>query len=217
MRITDGRSVVRAAVAIYSLKERKISLSGGVTVTSGEGNLEARQAVAYVSRGRTLETIEATGGVEVEAQQRVLSADHIVYTPGTQAMTARGNVRIFAPPDLIATGQQLVARRGSVSVMTGRARVQNRDGYVQSDRLEVDEKTETAFLRGNVVGEFQDIKVTSDAATLTSKEKKVIFRDRVKIVQPGRTMTADRVTIFYETKRMIAEGATTIRIEEENP
>ncbi|MGH2397299.1 MAG: LptA/OstA family protein [bacterium] len=217
VRISDGRSLVHAGVAVYTIKQRKISLSGGVTMTTPEGDLQARAAVAYVSRGRTLESIEATGNVEVESQRRVLNADNVVFTPATQAMTARGNVRVFVPPDLIATGQQLVARRNTASVLTGRARVQNRDGFVQGDRLEVDDRTEAAFLRGNVVGEFQDVRITSDAAALNSKEKKVVFRDRVKIVQPGRTMTADRVTIFYETRRMIAEGATTIRIEDERP
>lgn len=215
VRISDGRSVVRADVAVYSVKERKISLRGRVTMVTPEGDLSAMEAVAYVSRGRTLETIEASGKVEVESQRRVLSADAVTYTPGGQALTARGNVRIFVPPDLIATGQQLVARRGAVAVMTGRPRVQNRDGYVQGDRLEVDEKTETAFVRGNVVGAFQEVRITAETATLFAREKKVVFREHVKIIQPGRVMTADRVTIFYESRRMIAEGATTIHIEDE--
>lgn len=217
VRISDGRSLVRAGIAVYSIKQRKISLSGGVTMTTPEGDLQARAAVAYVSRGRTLESIEATGNVEVESQRRVLNADTVVFTPASQAMTARGNVRIFVPPDLIATGQELVVRRNTVSVLTGRARVQNRDGFVQGDRLEVDDRADAASLRGNVVGEFRDIRITSETASLIGKEKKVVFRDRVKIVQPGQTMTSDRVTIFYETRRMIAEGATTIHIEDEGP
>jgi len=215
VRISDGRAVVRASVAVYRVKDRQISLSGGVQFVTSEGDLTARQAVAHLSRTRTLETVEATGNVEVESGGRVLSADHVVYTPASRSLSARGNVRIFSPPDLIATGGELFARQGAVIVMRGRPRLQNRDGYLQGDRLEVDEKAETAYLRDNVLGEFQDIKVTSDAATLFAKEKKVVFRDRVRIIQPGRTMTADRVTIFYESRRMIAEGATTIRIEDE--
>jgi len=168
-----------------------------------------------VTRNRTLESVEASGNVEVESGHRVLNADHVVYTPASRSLSARGNVRVFAPPDMIATGRELFAKQGAVIVLTGRARLQNRDGYLQGDRLEVDEKAETAYLRDNVLGEFRDIKITSDAATLFAKEKKVVFRDRVKITQPARTMTADRVTIFYESRRMIAEGATTIRIEEE--
>jgi lipopolysaccharide assembly outer membrane protein LptD (OstA) len=215
VRISDGRAVVRAGMATYRVRERKISLSGGVHFVTPEGNLTARQAVAYLSRSRTLESVEANGNVEVEAQRRVLSADHVVYTPAGRSLFARGNVRIFDPPDLIATGRELFAKQGSVIVMTGRPRLQNRDGYLQGERLEVDEKAEAAYLRTNVLGEFRDIRITSDAATLFAKEKKIVFRDRVRITQPARTMTADRVTLFYESRRMIAEGATTIRIEDE--
>jgi len=217
VRISDGRAVVRANVAIYRVKERRISLSGGVQFATFEGDLTAQQAVAYVTRNRTLESVEASGNVEVESGRRVLNADYVVYTPASRSLSARGNVRVFAPPDMIATGRELFAKQGAVIVLTGRARLQNRDGYLQGDRLEVDEKAETAYLRDNVLGEFREIKITSDAATLISKDKKVVFRDRVKITQPGRTMTADRVTIFYESRRMIAEGATTIRIEDEPP
>lgn len=217
VRISDGRAVVRAHAATYHVKDRRISLSGAVQFVTPEGDLTARQAIAHLSRSRTLETVEASGNVEVESGHRVLNADHIVYTPAGRSLSARGNVRIFSPPDLIATGGELFARQGAVIVMKGRPRLQNRDGYIQGERLEVDEKAETAYLRDHVLGEFGDIKITSDAATLTAKEKKVVFRDRVKIVQPGRMMRADRVTIFYESRRMIAEGATTIRIEDEPP
>jgi hypothetical protein len=48
-----------------------------------------------------------------------------------------------------------------------------------------------------------------------AREKKAIFRDRVTIVRPGRTMSADVVTFFYQQNRMIAEGETRIRIEDE--
>jgi lipopolysaccharide assembly outer membrane protein LptD (OstA) len=215
VRISDGRAVVRANAAVYRVKERRISLSGDIQFVTSEGDLTAHQAVAYLTRNRTLESVEASGNVEVESQRRVLNADHVVYTPASRSLSARGNVRVFAPPDMIATGRELFAKQGAVIVLTGSARLQNRDGYLQGDRLEVDEKAETAYLRDNVLGEFRDIKITSDAATLFAKEKKVVFRDRVRIIQPGRTMTADRVTIFYESRRMIAEGTTTIRIEEE--
>lgn len=215
VRISDGRAVVRANAAVYRVKERRISLSGDIQFVTSEGDLTAQQAVAYVTRNRTLESVEASGNVEVESERRVLNADHVVYTPASRSLSARGNVRVFAPPDMIATGRELFAKQGAVIVLTGRARLQNRDGYLQGDRLEVDEKAETAYLRDNVLGEFRDIRITSDAATLFAKEKKVVFRDRVRIIQPGRTMTADRVTIFYESRRMIAEGATTIRIEDE--
>lgn len=215
VRISDGRAVIRADVAIYRVRERQISLRGGVQFVTPEGDLTARQAVAYVTRSRSLESVEASGNVEVESQRRVLSADFVAYMPATRSLSARGNVRLFAPPDLIATGRELFVRQGSVAVMTGRPRLQNRDGYLQGERLEVDEKTETAYLRTNVLGEFRDIRITSDAATLFSREKKVVFRDRVKITQPARIMMADRVTLFYESRRMIAEGATTIRIEDD--
>lgn len=215
VRLTDGRSVARADHAVYALRDRRVTLSGAVSIADPDGSLQSRQAVLYLTSGRTIERIDASGDVEVEARERVLRADEVTYTVAARALTARGHVQYFTPPDIIMSGDDLIIKGRDVAVLKGHARVQNRDGFVSGDRLEMDEKAQTAYLRGHVLGVFQETRITSDAATLVAREKKAIFRDRVTIVRPGRTMSADVVTFFYQQNRMIAEGETRIRIEDE--
>lgn len=217
VRITDGRTVIQAGRAVYVVRERRITLSGGVKITAPDGDLEAAQAVVQIGRGQAIETVDATGNVAVETEGRVLKADRIQYAVSSGALTAAGNVTVFAPPDLIATGKELTAKGRESATLAGRARIQNRDGYIEGDRLEIQERTQTAYLRGNVVGVFQDTRITAEAATLLAKERKAIFHDRVTVTRPGRTMSAERVTLYYQERRLVAEGQTSIRIEEERP
>lgn len=214
VRITDGRTVARCERAVYTIRERRILLTGKVVITTPDGTLDAAQAVIRLGSGRSIETIEASGGAEVEGRQRVLRADLIAYGVSTKVLTARGNVQFFTPPDIIASGRDLVATGQDTAVLTGRARVANHDGFIQGDRLEVQRSTQSAFLRGNVVGEFRDTRLTSEAATLFAREKKAVFTGHVTVVRPGRTMTTERLTVYYQENRIVAEGPTQMRIED---
>ncbi len=215
VRITDGVSIARAGSAVYAAGEGRLVLTEGVTVMTPEGDLQARQATVLLGKGRVFERVEAVGAVRVEVQRRVLKADRVSYAVSTGHVMAEGNVKLFAPPDLLATGGELLADpRHGVAVLSGRPRVQNKDGFIEGDRLEVQARTQTAFIRGHVVAVVGSTRITADAATLRAEEQKVIFSDRVTMTEPRRTVTADQVTVYYQQRRIVAEGTTSIRVEE---
>lgn len=214
VRITDGTHRVRADRAVYTVRERRIELTGSVVIESPEGTLEAARALILLTPDRRLDSVEAAGGVELETRDRVLKASRVSYAVGGETITASGNVSLFMPPDLIATGQQLRADRATAT-LSGRARVQNRDGFIEGDAIEVIEREQVAHVRGSVRSVFQDTTITANTATLFGNERKAVFRDNVTVTSPGRTLQAQQVTVFYESRRLVAEGETTIRFEEE--
>ena len=99
--------------------------------------------------------------------------------------------------------------------LAGEAKVETRDGFIQGDTMEFSETERVAYVRGHVRSAFADTRITADAATLYGQERKAVFRDNVTVTRPGRTMHASLVTVFYTEKRIVAEGETNIRIDEE--
>ena len=214
VRITDGRNRVRADRALYTVRDRRIQLAGAVSVAGEEGTLEAQGAVIRLTADRQIDTVEASGSVKLQTRGRVLRASRVSYTVGAEAVFASGNVSLSMPPDIVAMGQDLVVRR-TTATLSGGASVQNKDGSIRADRLEFVEGEQVAYARGNVTAVFQDTRITSSAATFYGGERKAVFREGVTVKTPGRTMKAEVVTVFYEDRRIIAEGETNITFEEE--
>lgn len=218
VRITDGVSVARAGKARYAPRDGRLVLSDGVVVRTADGTVRARDITILLGKGQRLNAVTAVGGVQVEAGARVLKADRVFYDTAARTVVASGTVTLIAPPDLLVSGGHLVADLGiGVATLTSRARVQNTDGFIEGDRLEVDGRTQTAFFRDHIVAGVRKMKLTADTATLEAREQKAVFRGRVKIVDPNRTVTADQVTVYLREGRIIAEGAIVVRLEEERP
>ena len=211
--ITDGRLTIRADHVLYDRKSRQIQMSGSVRITTPQGELIAGEAAAQLTRAGTLEAIQAFRGVTARSTGRMLKADRVAYQVKDDTLAATGNVVVTFPPDLTATAGVLVAKSADVITMTGRPRIRNPDGFIEGDRLEVVAHSQIAFVRGNVVSVFAETRITSATATLLVKENSAIFRDKVSVTRPGRTMTAELVTYYYKERRLVAEGQTTIRIQ----
>lgn len=216
VRITDGRSVVRAERARYSIMSGRIELAGAVVVDGPAGNLRAERALLFIAGDRRITSVEAAGAVALTAGGRRLQADRVTYAIEGTSASASGNVRLRLPPAIAASGARLDVR-GAVAVLSGGAKVETPDGVIEGDSIEVSEREQVAFVRGNVRAAFDDTRVTARAATLYGGERRVLFRDDVVVVRPGRTLRAASVTVFLEEKRIVAEGETTIRIDEERP
>lgn len=214
VRITDGTHRVRADRAVYSVRERRIELAGNVIITSPEGTLEAARASILLTPGRRLDSVEAAGEVALKTRDRVLRASRVQYSVGGEALIASGSVSLSIPPDIIATGAQLRAGRGTAT-LSGPARIQHRDGFLEGDRVEVVEQDQVAYVRGGVRSVIGETTVTAEAATLYARDRKAVFRDNVRLTSPGRTLQATQVTVFYDGRRIVAEGETTIRLEPE--
>lgn len=209
VRLSDGRVVVVASRAVYSVRTRRIDLSGGISATSPDASLRSREAVILLGPKNSIETLDAQGAVAVRSQTRTLLADRLVYTIPTANASATGNVRISAPGG-VATGERLFTDlKRKTSTLTA-ARLITKDGTVTSDRLDIDESARRAVFRGHVNAGFQETKATAETATLYEREKKVIFRGGVRIDRGGRVLLADTVTFYYADNRLVAEGKTRI-------
>jgi len=218
VRITDGRSVARAGRARYAVREGQITLAAGVVVQMPEGTMRSRDATVQLGKGQQINTVTGTGGVQIEVGARSLKADRIFYDVVLGDVIASGAVKVVVPPDVVASGGQLTANiRTQVATFTGRARVQNPEWFIQGDRLDLDNRTQTAFVRDHVVAGFRKVQLSADLATLAVRDHKAVFRGHVQIKDPARIVTADQVTVYYQTGRVIAEGTTSVHIEEERP
>jgi len=215
--VTDGRIRISADRMNYNRKTGRIQLTGSVNITTPQGTLRSAEATAQLTRGRVLDVITAAGDVTVQSADRVLKADRLTYQAKDDTLTARGHVVVTFPPDLTVTGGELFAKGVETATITGRARIQNRDGSIEGDRLEVNGLAQTALARGNVVAIFQETRITSASATLLAKENRAVFREKVIVTRPDRVMMAQTVTYFYKEKRIVAEGQTTIKFQETPP
>lgn len=186
VRLTYGASRMTADRAVYAVRSRQLALSGRVTISTPQGSLTAASATAVLARGGGIETITADGGV-----------------------------RVTVPPDLAGRGGRLVMKPGELLTLQGHARIQSPEGSVDADRIELDERTAVAFARGNVAGVYGSTRITSAAATFYSRERRAVFRGDVRATAPGRTIRAEMVTIYLEDRRIVAEGETTIRLDDQ--
>ena len=169
VRITDGRNRMTSDRAVYTVRARRVALSGHVTITTPRGDLAAASATAVFGPVNAVDTIDAAGKVTLTAQQRVVRAERLTYVVASGAVTADGGVEVFIPPDIIGRGRTLLMKIGDAATLRGSARVQMKDGYVEGDRIDVSERTQVAFVRGNVVGVFEETRITSAAATFYSR------------------------------------------------
>lgn len=220
VRITDGRNRVQAERALYAVGDRRIQLTGSVSVTGDAGTLNSQRAVIRLTRDRRIDTVEASGNVTLRTRGRVLRASRVSYIVGGGTISASGDVSLSIPPGIVARGHQLTVRentggKGATATLNGGARVQTRGGSIQADRLEFVESEQVAHARGNVTALFQDTRITSSAATFYGHEQKAVFREGVTVMRPGRIMKADVVTVFYDDRRIVAEGETNIIFDEE--
>jgi len=215
VRVAWGASRMSADRAVYTVPLRRLSLAGSVTITSAQGDLTAARATAVLAPGGGIDSMEAAGRVVLKSGQRVVRAEHLTYAVRAGAVTADGGVELTAPPGITARGQSLLMKRGEAATLRGRARVQTKDGSLEADQIDVSETAQVAYARGNVTGDFEETRITSSAATFYHRERRAVFRDGVRVTRPGRTIQADVVTIYLQDRRVVAEGETTIRLEEE--
>jgi lipopolysaccharide assembly outer membrane protein LptD (OstA) len=215
--ITDRGITLRADRVLYTRASGRIQLTGHVSITTPQGELVAGAATAQVARGGQLAAVEAAGAVTVRSADRTVRAERVTYQPKDETLVATGGVVVTYPPDLTITGGRLEARGAEVAAVTGRPRIQHPEGFIEGDRIDVAVQSQIAFVRGTVVSAFGETTITSSLATVLVKERKAIFRDHVTVVRPGRTLISEVVTYYYTERRLVAEGQTTIKIQQTPP
>jgi lipopolysaccharide export system protein LptA len=214
VRLTDGRIRAQAARARYSARARRVDLAGSVAVDAPEGAVRAERALLLLDAGGRVAAVEAAGHAVLTAGGRRVEADRLRYTVDGAGAAASGHVRLRLPPDLVASADRLTWR-GGTAVLSGGAKVETPQAAIEGETIEAVEAEQTAVVRGGVRATAGELRITASTATLHGRERRVVFRDDVLVVRAGRTLRARVVTVFLDERRLVAEGETTIRIEEE--
>ncbi len=213
VRISDGRVTATSARATVHHAQGRGVLTGNARVVAPQGDLEGWEITVEFT-AQTITRVTARGNASLDAEDTLTAAQTIVIVPADATLVAEGEVSVFAKPDIIATAPRLRYARGEGRiVLDGRARVRNRDGFVEADRLEGLRLSERVVATGGVHASFRDIEVRSRTAEVFAVERRAVFAGDVRLTQPGRRMVTERVTIWYDEGRVVAEGQTSIRLE----
>jgi len=213
VRIADGVTTATAQRATLYQREGRGVLSGGARVVAPTGVLEASVVtITYV--GRVITRIAARGSASLKSRTVAVAAGAVTMTLAEELVTAEEAVRITSPPDIVATGARLWYHRArEAATLEGGARLQNRDGIIGGERIESTGRWARATVTGSVWSRFRDIEIRSRAAEYDRAEQKAIFAGDVQISQPGRVLVTERATVWYGSGRIVAEGATRVRLE----
>jgi lipopolysaccharide export system protein LptA len=214
VRITDGTTVVTAARVRVDMRNRTALLTEG-RVKGTQGTLDGDRMTVYFN-SKKLTRVVARGEASLEMGPRVVDANEIDLLLERDQLLASGAVRLFTPPDVVVTGSRLNYERGTGKVrLAGPVTAQSAQGVLTARELEGSVGLEQATFRGDVRGKFGDISATADAATLYAKDEKVVLTGDVHVVQGGRELRSPRVTVFYRTRKVVAEGPTKLRLDDQ--
>ncbi|HLJ60789.1 MAG TPA: LptA/OstA family protein [bacterium] len=201
---------------------RTAELSGHVTVTGPQGQATAETVTLTLTPTNEVTRAVMTGSASVETPQYALSADTIDADRSTQRLVGEGHVTAFNAPDLIINGDRVVYdQRTEHGLVTGHPTVANKAGRMQGSAIDLFRAEDRAVIHGPVQADVYGAAITSADATVNFKTSVATLTGHVVMVRRQGTLWADRVTIFYETRRMIAEGTTRAHFTElgdtENP
>lgn len=213
VRVTDGTVTGTASKAtLYHAQGRGI-LIGNARVAAPQGVLMGAE-ISFTYTTRTVTRAVARGDASLEMTSGRLSARTITIMPAHESVTAEDNARFVRPPDVVATAPRLSFDRGrGLTVLEGGARLQSREGFIQGERIEAGDNFDRATVTGGVVGRYRDIDTRSRTAEYDAREKKIVFIGDAEVTQGGRRVISERVTVWYASGRIVAEGATRVRIE----
>jgi lipopolysaccharide export system protein LptA len=213
VRITDGRTTATARRATLYQREGRAVLAGDAR-TVGPAGVMAGAEITIAYAGRAITRVVARGGASLEFSRGVITAADIAVVLVSDLVTAAGSVRVSAPPDGVATGDRLTYdRTREAATLEGGARLEHRDGVITGTRIEGTARWQRAVIQGPVWSRFRNIEIRSRSAELVRAEQKATFTGDVEITQAGRQLTTERATVWYGSGRIVAEGATKVRLE----
>jgi lipopolysaccharide assembly outer membrane protein LptD (OstA) len=211
VRVTYGADVATADSLRLTREAHTAALSGHVTVVGPEGQATADHVTLDLSADNQVTQVTLAGAAGVQTPQYALSADSIVADRPAGRLIADGHVTAFSAPDLIINGGRLVYNQHEeYGVITGQPVIANKAGRMQGDWIELFRKDNRAIVHGPVRADVYGATVTSDNANVNFGTSVAVLTGRVVMVRTQGTLWADQVTIFYETRQMIAVGTTRV-------
>lgn len=185
-------------------------LTGHVVVTEPHVRV-AGDAVSLEVTGPGNWVVSAviTGHAAFESPQYALTADEITADRRSGHLTARGHLTLFSAPDVIITAEQgAYDQHAQYAVVTGGAAVSTKDGRLQGDWIELFRASGRAVVHGPVNAELYGATIAGDQAAVTFRTSTAVFTGHVIITRRQDTVWADRATLSYGDRRIVAEGTT---------
>ncbi len=209
VRIDYGADRATADLLRLNRAARTAVLSGHVTATGPQGQATADAITLVLSQANEITRAVMSGNASVETTQYALSADSIDADRSGEHLVAAGHVTMFDAPDLVVTGDRLVYDgRSQHGLVTGHPTVANKAGRLQGSAIELFRAEDRAVIHGPVQADVYGAVATSEDAAVNFKTSVATLTGKVVIVRRQGTLWADRVTIDYKTRRLVAEGTT---------
>jgi lipopolysaccharide export system protein LptA len=189
------------------------TFTGHVLIRDGQGRASAQVATLVVANESRVARAVLSGHASFETGAYAVLADRIVTDRQLHRLTAAGRVTVFSQPDLIVTGALVTYDEGPQRVVVrgeGRARatIQNRDGRIRGAWIEFSRARGVARVHGPVEAEIYDATLTGMDATIDLDRGTAVITGDVILSRRVGTLRADRLTVYYRVKRLVAEGTT---------
>jgi lipopolysaccharide assembly outer membrane protein LptD (OstA) len=209
VRLTYAAGVATSNLLRLRRPDKTAEFSGSVVITEPQGKATGDDIVVDFTAANQISRITMAGSASAETKDYALQADHILADRSSGRLVAEGHITMFSAPDLIINGDRAVYEQaGHYGTVTGHVIASNRLGRMLGDRVDFFPQKDQATVHGPVTAEVYGATITSGLAQLDFKKSTAVFSDHVRVVRRQGTLTADRVTILYKTRRLVAEGAT---------
>jgi len=191
---------IRSDIQEFDNKNKVVSASGNVHV-----DYQGSQAMSSLANVRMKENGKAdrvifSGGAQIKKENSEIHGDRITVMVDSGNLIAEHNVNTRV--DL--KKQDAPAQSPSQSPDDNPSRV-----FITSDYQEYDKNSDTMIASGNVKIVYGDYVATGPKATFKLKNndlERIFLTGRPTIVETGRTITADKITITTNPKNFDAVG-----------
>lgn len=214
VRISDGLTVLVGERLVADLRAKRAVLTDGRVHTRDELLEASRIEVTFTASRIT--RIVARGNASLQMRRGILFARTVEIQLVEGHLAASGDVRVFTPPDVVAFGSRLTYNRATGRLLLeGPVRVQTGQGVVRGAALEGSVGLQEITVRGDVRIEYLEVTGRAETVRVFGREQKAVLVGGVFVQRGREALWADRVTIFYGTRRVVAEGVRRLVIEEE--
>ncbi len=209
VRLTYAAGVATANVMRLRRADRTAQFTGNVTLTDPQGKATGDDITVTFTAGNQISRITMAGSASAETKDYALQADHIAADRAVGRLVADGHVTMFTAPDLIINGDRAVYNQGAhYGVVSGHVVASNRAGRILGQWIEFFQQKEQATVHGPVTAEVYGATITGSVAHVDFAKSSAVFTGHVLVTRRQGTLNAERVTILYNARRLIAEGAT---------
>lgn len=214
VQVVYGAVRVKTDLLVWDRPVGAAKLTGHVVVTGPQGRVTGDAAALQMAGPDNNQVVSAavSGHAAFESPEYALTADELAADRRTGRLAARGHVTMTSAPDVVVAGERGVYdERAQYAIVSGHATASSRAGRVQGDWIELFRADGRAVVHGPMKADFDGAVITGDLATVTFRTQTAVFTGHVVVARGQDTVWADRATVFYDDRRIVAEGETRAR------